>query len=64
MAGFSMEEHKQRQKQLGMLLGAPFTNMDYSMDKYLHWLYKVWDEIIYSFPNFNGETVGSLGMGK
>ena len=25
---------------------------------------KMWDEIIYPFPNFNGSTIGSLGMDK
>ena len=25
---------------------------------------KMWDKITYPFPNFNGCTVGSLGMGK
>ena len=34
------------------LAGAPFTNM---VSNYIH--YKVWDEITYSFLNFNGSTV-------
>ena len=61
MAGFSMEEHKQRHRQPGMLPGAPFTNMDYSMDKYLHWLYKVWDEIIFDSQT---STVQPLKFGN
>ena len=42
-----------------MIPAAPFTKMDYikpNMDKlFIH--YKVWDEINYPFPKFNGCTI-------
>ena len=40
----------------GLWHGARFTSMDYLLP--LHGLLsKVWDEITYLFPNFNGATV-------
>ena len=30
------------------------------MSNYIH--YKVWDDITYPFLNFNGTTIGSLGI--
>ena len=47
-----------------MTPGAPFTNMVIPAWISNHMTNKVWDEITYPFPNFNGATIDVLGMNK